>query len=87
MQFHWDTLVFINLILCIFILVFGLISWQRTKSRVVLYVGTAFGLFGLSHLATLLSLTKTLNIELIIIRTLAYLLVAYAMILAASNKK
>jgi hypothetical protein len=37
----------------------------------VLHVGTAFGLFGLSHLATLLSLTKTLNIELIVIRTLA----------------
>jgi uncharacterized membrane protein (UPF0136 family) len=87
MQFHWDTLVFINLILCIVILVFGLISWQRKKNRVVLYVGTAFGLFGLSHLANLLGLSTNLNVLLIIIRTLAYLLVAYALFLAAYSKK
>ena len=87
MQFHWDTLVFINLILCIIILTFGIISWQRTKNRVVLYVGTAFGLFGLSHLATLLGLGAALNVVLIIIRTLAYLLVAYALFLAAYGKK
>jgi hypothetical protein len=87
MQFHWDTLVFINLILCIIILVFGIISWQRTRNRVVLYVGTAFGLFGLSHLANLLGLSTTLNVVLIVIRTLAYLLVAYALFLAAYGKK
>jgi hypothetical protein len=87
MQFHWDTLVFINLILCIIILVFGIISWQRTRNRVVLYVGTAFGLFGLSHLANLLGLSTTLNVALIVIRTLAYLLVAYALFLAAYRRK
>jgi uncharacterized membrane protein (UPF0136 family) len=87
MQFNWDTLTFVNLVLCIVILVFGIISYQRSKSRVTLYVGTAFGLFGLSHLATLLSLNTTLNIELIIIRTLAYLLVTYALFLAAYSKK
>jgi hypothetical protein len=87
MQFTWSTLTFINLVLCILILVFGIISWQRTRSRVALYVGTAFGLFGLSHLATLLGLTDSLSIALIVIRTLAYLLVAYAMFLAAYGKK
>ncbi len=87
MQFHWDTLVFINLILCIIILIFGIISWQRTRNRVVLYVGTAFGLFGLTHLANLLGLGTALNVVLIVIRTLAYLLVAYALFLAAYSKK
>jgi uncharacterized membrane protein (UPF0136 family) len=87
MQFHWDTLTFINLILCIVILIFGIISYQRTKSRVTLYVGTAFGLFGLTHLATLLGLSVALNVVIIIIRTLAYLLVTYAMYLAAYSKK
>jgi len=87
MQFHWDTLTFINLILCIVILIFGIISYQRTKSRVTLYVGTAFGLFGLTHLATLLGLNVTLNVAIIVIRTLAYLLVTYAMYLAAYGKK
>jgi hypothetical protein len=87
MQFHWDTLVFINLILCIIILAFGIISWQRTKNRVVLYVGTAFGLFGLTHLANLLGLSTSLNVVIIVIRTLAYLLVAYALFLAAYRQK
>ena len=87
MQFHWDTLTFINLILCIVILIFGIISYQRTKSRVTLYVGTAFGLFGLTHLATLLGLSVTLNVAIIVIRTLAYLLVTYALYLAAYSKK
>jgi len=83
MQFRWDTISFINLILCIVILVFGIISYQRTKSRVALYVGTAFGLFGLTHLGTLLGLNPSLNVAMIIVRTFAYLLVAYAMYLAA----
>ena len=87
MQFNWNTLTFINLILCIVILVFGIISWQRTKSRVALYVGTAFGLFGLSHLASLLGLSNMLNIALIVDRTCAYLLVTYALFLAAYSKK
>jgi hypothetical protein len=87
MQFTWDTVTFINLILCIVILVFGLIGWQRSKNRVVLYVGTAFGLFGLSHLANLLGLGTTLKTFLIVDRTLAYLLVTYALFLAAYGKK
>jgi len=54
---------------------------------VILYVGLAFGLFGLTHLATLLGLAVALNIVIIIIRTLAYLLVTYALYLAAYSKK
>ena len=87
MQFTWNTLTFINLILCIAILIFGIVAWQRTKNRITLFVGTAFGLFGLSHLASLLGLSNKLNILLIVIRTLAYLLVAYALFLAAYGKK
>jgi len=87
MQFTWNTLTFINLMLCIVILIFGIISWQRAKSRVTLYVGIAFGMFGLSHLASLLGLSTSLNIALIVDRTLAYLLVTYALFLAAYSKK
>lgn len=82
---HWDTLTFINLVLSIIILAFGLISWQRSNSRVTLYVGIAFGLFGLSHLGILLGIAST-NIALIIDRILAYLLVAYALFLEAYKK-
>jgi uncharacterized membrane protein (UPF0136 family) len=87
MQFTWDTMTFINLLLCIVILILGIIGYQRSKSRVVLYVGTAFGLFGLSHLATLLGLKESLSALLIIIRTAAYLLVTYALYIAAFQGK
>ena len=87
MQFVWDTQYVINLPLCIIILIFGIIAWQRSKNLVPLYVGIAFGLFGISHLATLLSLKTTLDTLLIIIRLLAYLLVTYAVYLMAFKKK
>jgi len=87
MQFSWDTMTFINLILCILILIFGIIGYQRSKSRVVLYVGVAFGLFGLSHLVTLLGLKEALSTTMIIVRTAAYLLVTYALYIAAFQSK
>jgi uncharacterized membrane protein (UPF0136 family) len=87
MHFVWDTTYVVNLILCIIILILGILGWKRSKSVVPLYIGIAFGLFGLSHLATLLSLKDTLNVALIVIRTLAYLIVAYALYLMAFVKK
>ena len=87
MQLSWDTMTFINLVLSIVILVFGILGYQRSKSQVVLYVGIAFGLFALSHLATLLGLKDSLNLVLIIDRTAAYLLVTYALFLAAFQGK
>jgi uncharacterized membrane protein (UPF0136 family) len=87
MQFTWDTLTIINLILCILILIFGILGYQRSKSRVALYVGIAFGLFGLSHLATLLGLKESWSTILIIIRTAAYLLVTYALFVTAFQGK
>jgi uncharacterized membrane protein (UPF0136 family) len=87
MHFVWDTTLVINLVLCIVILVFGIIGWQRSKNLVPLYIGIAFGLFGLSHLATLLSLKDALNTVLILIRLLAYLLVTYAVYLMVFKKK
>ena len=61
MQLSWDTMTFVNLVLSIVILVFGILGYQRSKSQVVLYVGIAFGLFALSHLATLLGLKDSLK--------------------------
>ena len=67
----------VNLILCAIILVFGLIGWRRSKRVFLLYIGIAFGLFGLSHLATILGLKATLEVQLIMVRTLAYLIVVF----------
>ena len=79
MTFVYDPINIINLILCIIIVVLGILGYKKNRYKVTLYIAIAFGLFGLSHLATLLDLTKTLEIGLIIIRTLAYLTVIFAL--------
>jgi hypothetical protein len=87
MNFTWDTLTAINLVLCIAIVAIGFIAWRRTRSGVILLVACAFGLFGLSHLASLFGLSDGLNNPLIIIRVAAYLLVTLAVLLEASHAK
>jgi len=66
-------------VLCIAIVVLGYWGYKKKEDKVPLYIGIAFGLFGISHLATLLDLKETLTDVLIIIRTLAYLTVVLAL--------
>jgi hypothetical protein len=82
-----DPVALVNLILCIVIVALGVMEYSRTKSRVALYVGVAFGLFGLSHLLTLLRLPDELMPALIILRFLAYLTVIYALYINIVKKK
>jgi len=79
MTIEWDPIIFINLVLCIIILVLGYLIFKKSGEKLPLYVGIAFGLFGVSHAATLAGLKVPLTLLLIIIRTLAYLLVIYAL--------
>ena len=86
MNFTWDAQTASNLVLCIAIVAIGFLAWQRTHSGVILLVACAFGLFGISHLASLLGLTSQFNTPLIIIRVAAYLLVTCAVLLEAYRK-
>jgi hypothetical protein len=74
-----NVLSVVNLVLCVIIVIFGLIGWRRAKKVFPLYIGVAFGLFGLSHLAAILGQATQLEIPLIIIRTAAYLIVMYTL--------
>jgi uncharacterized membrane protein (UPF0136 family) len=74
-----DPVTAVNLVLCLVILVLGIVIYDRKKDRTCLYVGVAFGLFGISHLATLLNLAASFTTGLIVIRTLAYLVVLLAL--------
>ena len=74
-----DPIYLTNLILCVIILALGIIGYKKRGDKTPLYIGIAFGLFGVSHLLTLLDLTDTLTTFLIAIRTLAYLLVAFTL--------
>jgi uncharacterized membrane protein (UPF0136 family) len=82
-----DPVVLVNLILCVVIVVMGVWGYIRTKSRIELYVGIAFGLFGVSHLLTLLGLAAGLTLPLVIIRLMAYLTVIYALYIAIPKKQ
>ncbi len=79
MTFIADPIYITNLILCIIILVLGCIGYKKSGDMSPLWIGIAFGLFGVSHLMTLLGLKDALTTFLIVIRTIAYLLVVFAL--------
>jgi hypothetical protein len=81
-----DTITMVNLILCVIIVVLGCVGFKRVKDKWPLYIAITFGLFGLSHLLTLLGLKDTLEVFLIAIRTVAYLLVIYTVYRVAFKK-
>ncbi len=81
MAIEWDPSLFVNLVLCVIIVILGVVIYRKSHESLPLYVAAAFGLFGVSHAATLLGFRVPLTIPLIIIRTLAYLLVIYALLM------
>jgi hypothetical protein len=62
------------------------VGFRRAGERWPLYIAITFGLFGLSHLLTLLGLKETLEAFLITVRTVAYLLVIYTVYRVAFKK-
>ena len=74
-----DLTITLNLVLCIIILAFGIWGYIKKKWDAPLYIGIAFGFFGISHLMTILGLAAGLAVFLIIIRLIAYLLVIFAL--------
>jgi hypothetical protein len=79
MDFTWDTITGINLILAAVILVLGLIGFGLARKTAPLWIGLAFGLFGFSHLATLGGKKDAWKWELVAVRSVGYLLVAIAL--------
>ena len=81
-----DAITLVNLILCIIIVGLGCVGYRKAKDKWPLYIAISFGLFGLSHLLTLLGLKVTLEAFLVAIRTIAYLLVIYIVYRVAFKK-
>lgn len=86
MAFNWDPIYVVNLILCIIIVLLGYWGYQKKKNSILLYIGIAFGLFGISHLAILLGLRTALEDVLIVVRLVAYLLVVFAVYKGAAKR-
>lgn len=81
MAIEWDPILFVNLGLCIIIVLLGILCYRRSHESLPLFIAAAFGLFGVSHAATLLGYKVPLTLPLIVIRTLAYILVIYALVM------
>ncbi|MCX6005162.1 MAG: hypothetical protein NT082_05770 [Chloroflexi bacterium] len=87
MQLNLDPVLMINLVLCVVILVMGIWEYTKSKSWLPLYIGIAFGLFGVSHLITMLGLGTGLSGVIIMVRLLAYVLVIFALYQVIAKKK
>ena len=74
-----DTITIMNLVLCVVIVALAIVAYNSKKSMITLYIGAAFGLFGISHLVNLIGLGAELTDLLLIIRTLGYLIVIFAL--------
>lgn len=79
MGFNLDPVYIVNLALCIVIFILGYWDYRKRRDTVPLLIGIAFGLFGISHLVTLLGFATEWTNVLIGIRVLAYLTVIYAL--------
>ena len=76
----FDPTTVMNFVLTIIIFVLGVALYGRKKNVMTLYIGIAFGLFAISHLATLLDLAATLTVPLIAVRAIAYIVVILALL-------
>ena len=74
-----DVVTVVNFVLAVVIFILGVALFGRKKSSLALYIGIAFGLYAVSHLVTLLGLAASLEIPLIVVRTLGYLIVIFAL--------
>ena len=79
MVLQFLSIPFVNLILCIVIVILGCLCYRKSGERLPVFIGAAFGLFGVSHAATLAGLATTFEFPLIVVRTLAYVLVIVAL--------
>lgn len=82
-----DPIPIINFLLCVLILIMGIVENTRSKTHLPLYVGLAFGLFGLSHLMTILNLAVALSLMIIVMRLVAYILIIYSLYLLIVKNK
>lgn len=85
MDFTWDPIVAINLMLCLSILFLGIWGNRLDKHNTPILIGIAFGIFAISHILTLLGLRDKLETFLIVIRTAAYLIVIFSLFLVINR--
>jgi len=79
MAFVPDPVIILNLLLCIVIFVIGCAAYWKNRDTNAFLIGIAFGIFGLSHLSTLLGFAFFPAFALALLRLCGYILVAAAL--------
>lgn len=75
----FDPTTLLNFIFTVIILILGVWVFRAKKIVLAVYIAIAFGLFAISHLAVLLGAAST-EISIIVVRSLAYLVLIYALV-------
>jgi hypothetical protein len=84
---NWDPVTTFNLVLSAGIFILSIIGWARVRNALALFIGVAFGLFALAHLADIMSWGQSLEALLIILRAVGYIFVIIAVYKVAFPKK
>lgn len=78
----YDPVTIVNFFFCIIIVFLGYMGYKKMDNAFPLYIGVAFGLFGISHLAVILGYASS-EAGLVIIRGFGYLIVIAALYIIA----
>jgi hypothetical protein len=81
MAFVPDPILLVNLLLCVVILLLGYLVYRKRDTISALFIGIAFGMFGLSHLNALFDPALFPEVTFVLLRICGYLLVAAALYL------
>lgn len=81
MAFVPDPILLLNLLLCASILLLGSLVYRKRDTISALFIGIAFGMFGLSHLNALYEPALFPDVTFVLLRICGYLLVAAALYL------
>jgi hypothetical protein len=74
-----DTITAMNFVLCVVIVALAIVAYSSKKNRIAMYIGVAFALFGISHFVNLVAPGPSFTDALLVIRTLGYLTVIFAL--------
>jgi hypothetical protein len=81
-----DTIALANLTLCVIIVLVAIWAYMKKKTKLPLYIGGAFGLFGISHFATVIDVYNDLYDILLVLRVIGYMLVIFGLLTLVVDK-
>jgi hypothetical protein len=76
----------INLVLCAIIVLVAVWAYMKKRTKLPLYIGAGFGLFGISHFARVIEADSSVIDALIVIRVIGYVLVVFGLLTLVVDK-